>query len=365
MHARTAAFGLALATLVSMPALAQTRAAKTIPALPKAPNLDGTVAKEFARALALKKVQQGTASFVTRVGYWKSTVYLAVEITDDVVDAGDALEVMLHFPGAGTTAEGHRLRFAFDGKRVAEGDFAAPAHAQEKVFASVAKTPAGMNLEIALPAEALPRFPAVEPMVLDLCLTYEDRDAVGAQANTFSNCTGASMGKEAVKLPDDYRKKIGLKPSPEVIGIQRREGGWIGYGIMHYPIWAYGDSNLTVESVGKLVTDERVDPTDAAINLAPTLELGKLKFFSVLSGKNPYAVAGKCNPDHELRIGLYLVKGRSGDRVLEWPGASCALGRASVTLDDDGGLTIGYSNGATVQFAWTGGKFQRTEIGRR
>ncbi|MDQ3262554.1 MAG: hypothetical protein M3Y59_02665 [Myxococcota bacterium] len=365
MNANNLAMWMVLAALIAAPqASAQMRPAKVVPALPKPPTLDGAT-RDFAKALTVKKIEQGTASFVLKAGHAKTTLYLAVEVTDDLLDAGDALEVMMHFPEAGITAEGHRLRFAVDGKRIAEGEFAAPAHAQERVRAVTRKTAQGMTLELAIPAESLPRFPAVEPMLFDLCLTYEDRDAVGSAANSLSNCTGASMGDEAVRLPDDFRKRIGLKPPSEVIGLQRRASGWIGYGIMHYPIWAHGDSPITHENLQRLVTDEPVEPASAAVSLPPLLDIGPNKIFSVLSGKNPYAVPGKCNGDDELRIGLYLVKGRTADRVLEWVGASCALGRASVSLEDDGDLTIGYSNGATVQFLWTGGKFQRTEIGRR
>jgi len=365
MDAKNSALWMVVAALLGSPvAVAQTRPAKAVPALPKAPKLDGKTS-EFARALTVKKVEQDGTGFVLKAGYAKTTLFLSLDITDDLINGADAVEVMMHFPDAGTTAEGHRLRFAFDGKRTAEGDFAAPMHAQEGVRSAVATHAKGMSMEIAIPAESLPRFPASEPMLFDLCVTYEDRDTVGIPPNSVSNCTGASMGDEAVKLPDDFRRRLGLKPPSEVVGIERRAKGWIGYGVMHYPIWAYGDGTLTRESLTALVTEEPVEPASAAINLAPVLEIGRNKIVSVLSGKNPYAVEGKCNPDVELRLGLYLVKGRAADRALEWVAASCALGRASVSLEDDGDLTIGYSNGATVQFLWTGGKFQRTEIGRR
>jgi hypothetical protein len=53
-----------------------------------------------------------------------------------------------------------------------------------------------------------------------------------------------------------------------------------------------------------------------------------------------------------------------GERVLDWPAMSCALGRAlSVSLDEDGELSVGYSSGATVRFAWDRDHFERIEYG--
>jgi len=87
---------------------------------------------------------------------------------------------------------------------------------------------------------------------------------------------------------------------------------------------------------------------------------------AVLSGENPYTADGKCDAGKELRLGLYLVKGKTAQRVLEWPAATCALGRAtSVVLDEEGALSIGYSNGPTINFAWSGDHFERTELGER
>lgn len=86
----------------------------------------------------------------------------------------------------------------------------------------------------------------------------------------------------------------------------------------------------------------------------------------MVSGKNPYAVAGQCDSERELRLGLFLVNGKTAQRALEWPAATCALGRAqAVGLDEEGALIIRYSNGATINFAWSGDHFERTELGNR
>ncbi len=65
-----------------------------------------------------------------------------------------------------------------------------------------------------------------------------------------------------------------------------------------------------------------------------------------------------------MRLAVFQVRGRVGERVLDWPAMSCALGRAlSVSLDEDGELSVGYSSGATVRFTWDGDHFERTEYG--
>ena len=103
------------------------------------------------------------------------------------------------------------------------------------------------------------------------------------------------------------------------------------------------------------------------VNVPETLSLPDGRpVVSVLTGKNPYAVDGRCDADSELRMGLYLVTGTTALRVLEWPAATCALGRAaSMELDEEGALTIGYSNGATMNFVWSGDHFGQTQLGKR
>src|SRR5512140_3082741 len=239
--------GLALAVLFALcpGALAGDRNVRLVPALPKAPALAGDLKKDFAKAEALKTVEHGGTSLAAKVGYFKSSLYVGVTIADDHVTPGDLLDVTLHFPEAGTTAVGHTFRFAPDGRRTADGEDAAPAFAQAQVKVAVAKQADGIAFEIQIPARALPRFPASDPMTLDLCLTYEDLDVIGEEPVKVSNCTGASMGAEALKVPDDFRKRLGLDPGEGVAGIEARENGWVGYGILHYPVWAFADKPLT------------------------------------------------------------------------------------------------------------------------
>jgi hypothetical protein len=85
---------------------------------------------------------------------------------------------------------------------------------------------------------------------------------------------------------------------------------------------------------------------------------------AVLTGQDPFAQDESCAPEREMRLAVFWVKGRVGERVLDWPAMSCALGRAlSVSLDEDGELSVGYSSGATVRFTWDRDHFERVEYG--
>ena len=360
--------GIALAAVLSAlcaAARAGDRNVRLVPALPRAPALAGDVKKDFAKAEALKVVEQGGTSLAAKVGYFKASLYVGVTIVDDHVTPGDLLDVTLHFPEAGTTAAAHTFRFAPDGRRTAEGEGAAPAFAQAQVKAAVARQANGVAFEIQIPARALPRFPAADPMTLDLCLTYEDLDVIGNEPAKLSNCTGGSMGSEALKVPDDFRKRLGLDLAEGVVGVEARENGWVGYGILHYPVWAFADKPLTYEALRGMVSEQPVDPSAAGVNVPQEIPFrDRSSLYAIVSGEDPYAESGKCDNDAELRMALYLIKGRTAVRALEWPAANCALGRVtSVALDDEGALTISYSNGAQVTFTWSGDHFERTQIG--
>lgn len=356
--------------LAAAPALAQERPSKAVPTLAKAPKLDG-VFKDFASPLTIRPPASvnATASFTARVAWRKETLYVGLEATDDQLLAGDLITLTLFFPGAGVTATGNSFRFAFDGQRASDADSNTTAFAQERVEVGVQRQADKLGLEIALPVSAFPRFPATEPLLFDLCITYEDRDAVSDKSTPISNCKDGSMVGEALKLPDDFRKGLKLKPPEDVIAFEAVRGGWVGWGVLQFPRWVQADKPLTHGSLAGLVTTEPVDPQKVDVNVPDSLILpGGRTLLTVVSGKNPYAEAGKCNSDDELRLGLFLVtgKGRTAQRALEWPAATCALGRAtSVSLDEEGALSIGYSNGTTINFAWSGDHFERTEIGKR
>jgi hypothetical protein len=356
--------------LVPLAAGAQERPAKAVPALAKAPKLDGNP-KDFASPLTLRPpaAVDATASFTARVAWRKETLYVGVEVTDDQLLAGDLLTLTLFFPGAGPTALGNTFRFALDGKRTSGPETGTSAFAQARVEAGVQRQDSKLNLELALPVQAFPRLPAVDPLVFDLCLTYEDQDAVGQTPAVLSNCKGGSMLGEALKLPDEFRKGLKLRPPPDILSLEAVQGGWLGWGVLPPPAWVEADEPLNPRSLRALVDPDPVDPQRMGVNIPETLTLpGGRAILTAVTGKNPYATEGKCDGDQELRLGLYLVigKGKTAQRVLEWPAATCALGRAlSVSLDEDGALTIGYSNGATIHFVWSADHFDRTELGKR
>ncbi|WP_434387939.1 hypothetical protein [Melittangium boletus] len=349
------------------PAEPKPRPIRAIPALAREVKLDGKL-KDFPATLTLKPPASldASASFTARVGWRKDTLFLAVETTDDQLLSGDLLTLTLFFPDAGVAATGNTFRFAFDGKRASPPESNTSAYAQKLVEAGVERKDNTLVLEVAVPARALPRFPAVDPLVLDLCLTYEDVDGEGTRS-TVSNCKDGGMIGEALRLPDEFRKGLKLKPPESVVGLEGNAGGWLGYGILSYPSWVEGDAALTADSLEQMVAPGGISAEQAGLHVPEELSLPNGKpLVVVLSGENPYSAKGTCDADKELRFGFYLVKGKTAQRALEWPAATCALGRAnSMVLDEEGTLRIGYSNGPTINFAWSVDHFERTELGLR
>lgn len=335
---------------------ADDRPIREIPALAKAPKLDGILGDLAAGRTIQPTNHSQASSFSAKVAFQGETLFLGVTIHDPRVQAGDLLTVGLHFPDAGTTARGYSYRFAFDGRRDPDPESGPPAFANRLVRAVVRKMDSGMVLEAAFPARSLPRFPTQGAMLLELCLTYQD---------AISNCTAGVMTGEALRLPDAFRKNLNLHPPQEVVGLEGREHGWVGFGLLHYPAWVSADREITPQVLRSSLLEDIRDPIQYRISLPPRMSLpdGRI-LLSVLTGNDPFKENAPCNPQHQLRIGLFLVQGRTARRALELPGVSCALGRASsVVLEGDGALTIGYSNGSIASYAWTGDHFERTEIG--
>lgn len=342
------------------------RATKPIPALTKAPKLDGSM-KDLAAGIVLKPVDADTATagFTARVAHRKDQLYVGVEITDDTVLAGDIATLTLFFPGAGPTAHGYSFRFASDGKRTSDPESLTPTFVQSKVEGTVTPTDKGMVIKASIPAIALPRWPSTEPLVMDVCITYEDRDEMAEAPKSISNCKGGSMS-EALKLPDSFRAQLKLKPPERVVAIEGTNIGWVGFGVLPQPTWVYADEKVTIKTLETLFGDAVVDPQKARVNVPTDLDIDGKPLLGIITGKDPYAVEGQCNGDHELRVGLYRVSGRTADKVLDWPASTCSLGRAtSMSMDAEGALTFGYTNGAITTFTWAADHFERTEIGAR
>jgi hypothetical protein len=125
------------------------------------------------------------------------------------------------------------------------------------------------------------------------------------------------------------------------------------------------DRAMTPELLRTFFLEEARDPLQAHIAVPARMALpdGR-RLASVVTGRDPFASGAECDSGAELRIGIYVLQGTTARSALEWPAASCALGRASsVILEADGALSIGYASGATATFIWSGDHFERTEIG--
>ncbi len=341
------------------------RPAKTVPQLQKAPVIDGAL-KEWKGALTVTSSpgeKAKDATFTSQVGWRGDSLFLGLEIPAERVPEGTVqAEVALHFTDAGVTAGGHVWRLGAGGALPGSGEARLPefAHALTKVAVD-ADGVGPLRMELEIPARALPRFPARDALIFDLCV----------KVGEVSNCEGGTMKGDALRLPDDFRKglKLALGLAEQVVGIEGREQGWVGYALLHHPVWIQADFPLTVQSLRSFVAREEklADAKEAGINLPDELLLpGGGRVISVLTGKNPYVKAGECDGDSELRFGLYVVQDRAASKVLEWPAATCALGRAvAFDLSEDGELSIGYTNGASVSFQWFKDHFERTEIGAR
>ncbi len=365
------AAALSFCLLFCAPSVASAQAdrpTKAVPTLAKPPRIQGGL-KAFASPMVLKPVaaEGATAAFTAKVGARKDTLYVGVEATDDQLQAGDLLTLSLYFPGTGPTSTGYTWRFAFDGKRASEANSGTPRFAQDLVTAAVQRQGNTLLLMASVPVRAFPRFPAVDPLAMELCLTYEDRDSADSQVASISNCQSGNMVGDALRLPEELRKGLKLKPPENVTSLEPHQDGWLGWDYMSHPAWAQADDELTPASLRTLVAPQAIIPSTADLNVPDTLSLpDDGRIVTVVTGKNPYAVAGQCDADDELRLGFYLVAGKTAQRVLEWPAATCALGRtSSVELDEEGVLSIRYSNGTSMNFAWSGTHFSRTELGKR
>ena len=354
-----------LTTLLALSLAAPARADKKPPEKPlkafatlaKEPKLDG-VLKDMAQATSLK----GPKGLDAKVGFRKDTVYVAAKVDDADVTADDVLDLMIYFPGAGTTARGYVYRLALDGVRAADADVSAPEWARALVKSVAARDAKGVTFEAAIPVRALPRFPGQGQLGLHACLTWND-----AKFGKTSNCAGTDMPGGPMKLPDEARKVLKATVPADVEGVEPRPDGFVGYAVLHYPLWAVGDSELTSESIARLVVgDAAVDAVGAGLGIPPELRLPDNRLvLSVVTGKNPYR-GNDCQPDAELRLALYVASGRAATRVLEWPAATCMLGRATkLDLNAEGQLSIVYSNGTQAHFQWTKDRFERSELGQR
>ncbi len=331
---------------------------RPMPTLAKEPKLDG-VLKDFAGAMELKYPAKDAKAFQAKVGFKKDTIYVAATLPGQTAESTDLVNVELYFPGAGTTARGYKYIFGADGQH--KDPVAAPSWGQELVQSAAAADKKALNLEIAIPARAFPRFQGAGQIALQLCVSLQKKDS----DDQISNCEKGDMAGGPVRIPDELRKNAKLNPPSSVEGVESRPTGWVGYAVLHYPVWVQGDADLTPESLATLsVGDAAIEAIKVDLPIPSSLTLPDMRpIFTVLTGKNPY-VKDECHAENELRMAMYVVKGNTGARVLEWPAATCSLGRAMrFELNPEGQLTIGYTNGSTAHFVWSGDHFERSELG--
>lgn len=361
-----------LVILVSLAAPPAEKPIKPLPALSKAPVLDGAL-KDFAPAFELKlpkTAKDATVALTAKATFFKDTLYLAVQAKDDAFNEHDQLEVTLFFPGSGTTSRGYVYRYGKDGVRPPSTEAGPPSHMLPKLKAAVKEDDkAGTTtFELAFPARTLPRFQAFTQLALSICLEYQDVDVAGQDGVKTVTCPTGEMVGGPTRLPDEFRKNLKLQPASDVEGIEARPTGWVGFSQLHYPTWVVGDGELTPESLAELIAlDNAIDPASVSLPIPRKLVLGDNRpLFTLLTGQNPYS-KDSCNPSNELRMAMYVVKGPVATRVLEWPAATCNLGRAMrFELEAESGqLLIGYTNGQSARFVFTNEHFERSELGKR
>jgi hypothetical protein len=353
-----AAFALAPAPAVAR----EEPCVRKLTELPRRPRVDGDLRAFAGAAQVLTRVPAShTDGLSVRAAVFADTVYLGLEVTGDAPEEPLALTVGLHSPEAGVAAPGHLFHLGPDGKRPSPAE-EAPAYAQAALEAAVVRTPRGWAVELALPPLSLPRLPAHGPLLLELCVTEGTPDPA---AQHPSSCPSGGPSAVRLELPESLLTGLRARVPPEVVGLEARPGGWVGFGERIEPRWILADKPLTLPSLRALVSDTSLDPAALRLYIPDRMTLpdgGAV--LGVLTGLDPFDAEEACSPDREVRFLLYRVKGRLAERVLDWPARSCALGRAlSVSLDPSGELTVGYSSGATVRFIWSHDHFERTEYG--
>jgi hypothetical protein len=336
--------------------------------LARRPRVDGELKDLLGATPLLTRAATGHSPGLTaRAAVFGDTLYLGIDVTDEHPEAAQVLTLGLHAPEAGIAAPGHVFYVGPDGKHPSTPE-EAPAYAQAALEAAVVHTPKGLGVELALPLLALPRLPARGPLLLELCLASGTPDNVeGATAQRLSACPPGAPAPVRLELPESMLSGLRQHAPPEVVALEARPGGWVGFGERVEPRWIFADKPLTLPSLRALVSESSLDPSALRLYIPDRMTLpdgGAV--LAVLTGQDPFEAEASCAPDREVRFLLYRVRGRVAERVLDWPARSCALGRAlSVSLDPTGELTVGYSSGATERFIWSRDHFERTEYGNQ
>ena len=355
----------AIALAPASPAPREESSVRKLTELARRPRLDGDLRDLVgATPVLTQPPSKDVAGLNVRAGVFSDTLYLAVEVTAEAPKEGATLTLGLHSPEAGVAAPGHLFHLGPQGK-LASIPEEAPGYAQAALEVAVVRTPRGLTAEVALPPLSLPRFPAHGPFLLELCVAEGAQEASPPPAQRLSGCPSGAPAPIRLDLPESVLASIRQRAPPEVLALEAKPGGWVGFGERIEPRWIFADKPLTLPGLRALVSETSLDPAALRLYIPDRMTLpdgGAV--LAVLTGVDPFDADDACSPDREVRFLLYRVKGRIAERVLDWPARSCALGRAlSVSLDASGELTVGYSSGATVRFIWSHDHFERTEYG--
>jgi hypothetical protein len=365
MLACPSALLLALALAPAAAASHEEPCVRKVAELARRPRVDGELKDLVGATPLLGCAPTGRAPALSaRAAVFGDTLYLGIEAAEDHPEAGQVLTLGLHAPEAGVAAPGRIFYVGPDGKRPSTPE-EAPAYAQSALEAAVVRTPRGLGIEMGLPVLSLPRLPAHGPLLLEMCLMSGAPDTESATAPRLSACPPGAPAPVRLELPESMLSGVRQHVPPEVVALEARPGGWVGFGERVEPRWIFADKPLTLPSLRALVSESSLDPSALRLYIPDRMTLpdgGAV--LAVLTGQDPFDSEDTCSPDREVRFLLYRVKGRVAERVLDWPARSCALGRAlSVSLDPTGELTVGYSSGATQRFIWSRDHFERTEYG--
>lgn len=356
-------FALALAPAPTPPK--EEPSVRKVAELQRRPRVDGDLKDWVGATPVLIRTASGRAPGLTaRAAIFADTLYLAIDVVE--AEGSTVLTLGLHAPDAGVAAPGRVFYLGADGKRPSTPE-EAPGYAQEAWEAAVVRTPRGLGLEAAFPPLALPRLPAHGPLLVELCVATGHADSEAPAGQRLSACPPGSPPPVRLELPESLLSGLRQRVPPEVVALEARPGGWLGFGERVDPRWILADKPLTLASLRALVSENSIDPSALRLYVPDRMTLpdgGAV--LAVFTGQDPFDAQDSCSPDREVRFLLYKVKGRIAERVLDWPARSCSLGRAlSVALDPSGELTVGYSSGATERFIWSRDHFERTEYGNQ
>ena len=248
--------------------------ARPVPSLSRSPRVDGVLG-DFRGGLPLtvKPLEGGSALLTARVGAFRDTLYVARDVQDEAITDRDRVSLALHFPEAGVTAGGAVLRFGPGGKVDPRPEDGVSPGTLDLVDAAVHRTRRGMSLEVAVPARALPRFPARDALVLELCLSYEDADDAGPASKEISTCVTGAPPPDLLELPPGFRRGIRPRPPAEVQTVEGRPGGWVGYNGQVDPKWVLGDRPLNEQSLRMLVSDTPLVPAAVRVYVPSRMQL--------------------------------------------------------------------------------------------